>query len=233
MHAIILSRHDVREFDQRIVCYTREAGKREYIARGVKKITSKLSSSLEPSLYVTIAYAAGAERDYVINAEIESPRVNLRSDATTLLLARTSLRIVDEAVTNPESDPRLFDFLESWLTYLDSDNNILFSDTVLSGFIIRFMAYLGFAPRLDECSVCQTIMTDGYFSLASGGVVHSTCYQKPPTLRDVVYDISASDLSLLKNMRDTSWVLLGEQSSSQKINQLVRNFLAYYSEKKA
>ena len=38
MLGIVLSRRDIREFDQLIVFYTREKGKIEVLARGIKKI---------------------------------------------------------------------------------------------------------------------------------------------------------------------------------------------------
>ena len=41
MLAIVLSRRDFREFDQIVSLYTKEKGKLEVLARGVKKITSK------------------------------------------------------------------------------------------------------------------------------------------------------------------------------------------------
>ena len=41
MLAIVLSRRDFREFDQMISVYTKEKGKLNLLARGVKKITSK------------------------------------------------------------------------------------------------------------------------------------------------------------------------------------------------
>jgi len=46
MHSIVLSRRDLKEFDQIITLYTLEQGKIEVLAKGVKKILSKNSSSL-------------------------------------------------------------------------------------------------------------------------------------------------------------------------------------------
>ena len=50
MQAIVLSRRDFREFDQMISLYTREQGKLELLARGLKKVTSKNAAHLEPSV---------------------------------------------------------------------------------------------------------------------------------------------------------------------------------------
>ncbi len=59
MHAIVLSRRDIREADQIITLYSREAGKQELIARGIKKITSKQTALLEPFCYMTYDVVAG------------------------------------------------------------------------------------------------------------------------------------------------------------------------------
>jgi len=42
MYGIVLSRRDFREADQVISILTAEEGKREYIARGVKKLLAKI-----------------------------------------------------------------------------------------------------------------------------------------------------------------------------------------------
>ena len=54
MIAVVLGRRDFHEADQIISCYTKEKGKVELLARGVKKITSKNSAHLEQFSFVDI-----------------------------------------------------------------------------------------------------------------------------------------------------------------------------------
>ena len=61
MQAIALKRKDFREVDQMISFYTRECGKLELLARGIKKIESKNSPHVEPFSYADIEFAAGKE----------------------------------------------------------------------------------------------------------------------------------------------------------------------------
>ena len=69
MLAIVLARHDVREFDQMISLYTRDAGKIEVLAKGIKKITSKNSSNLEVFSVVDVEVAPGKEIDHLTKVQ--------------------------------------------------------------------------------------------------------------------------------------------------------------------
>ena len=69
MKAIVLSRRDFRESDQIISLYTKEKGKLELLARGVKKITSKNSAHLEPFSLVDIDIAYGKEFNHLTKVQ--------------------------------------------------------------------------------------------------------------------------------------------------------------------
>ena len=69
MQAIILDRKDFKEFDQIISVYTKEKGKLELLARGVKKITSKNSAHLEPFSFVDIEIAPGKGIDHLTKVQ--------------------------------------------------------------------------------------------------------------------------------------------------------------------
>jgi hypothetical protein len=69
MEAIVLSRRDFREYDQIITVYTKEQGKLELLARGVKKIVSKNTAHLEPFSYGMIESVPGKEILHLTTAQ--------------------------------------------------------------------------------------------------------------------------------------------------------------------
>ena len=87
MEAIVLSSRDFREFDQIISLYTKEQGKLELLARGVKKIISKNSAHLEPFSNVFIEIAKGKEIDHLTKVVPIMFFPNIRKDLSKSLSA--------------------------------------------------------------------------------------------------------------------------------------------------
>ena len=87
MLALTLSRRDFREADQQISFYTKEKGKLETVARGVKKIVARNAPALEPFALLEIELAHGRGLTYVTRAQTVESFTGLRSDLKKLLVA--------------------------------------------------------------------------------------------------------------------------------------------------
>lgn len=144
MFALTLSRRDFREYDQQIGFYTKETGKIETIARGVKKIISKNSSALEPFALLEIELAPGRELTYVTRAQVIKIFHNIRNNFEKNLLGCYCLNLVNEVVQPGEKDEKIFDLLLSFLNNLDFAEEV--NMKIAYDFILRFMSMLGFAP---------------------------------------------------------------------------------------
>ena len=80
MKAIVLSRRDFREYDQIVSVYTKDLGKQDLLARGIKKITSKNSAYLELFSFVDIEIIKGKELDYIGSVQPVNYFKNIRQD---------------------------------------------------------------------------------------------------------------------------------------------------------
>ncbi len=232
MRAIILSRHDFREFDQRILCYTLERGKQEYVARGLKKITSKLSGMLEPGSLLSIETAEGKELEYLITAEPINLHPRLRADLKKLTLMTATLQRLSASLTNPEPDKKIFNLIESYLEHLDEETAEIYSSVLLGAFVIRLTSALGFTPQLEQCVVCGESIKEGWFSLSAGGIVHAACRAKLAAPTDRGARLTAEEVAQLKIWLNSSWDVVNAGAFSGKLEKLVLNFLLYHSEKK-
>ncbi len=150
MLALTLSRHDFREYDQRIGFYTKEIGKIETIARGVKKIVSKNASALEPFALLEIELAPGRELTYITRAQTISFFKNVRDNFEKNLLGCYCLNLVNDAVQPGEKDDKIFDLLLNFLEDLDSVAEV--NTKTAYDFILRFLGVLGFAPKVDKAA---------------------------------------------------------------------------------
>src|SRR4030042_2940163 len=81
---IILKRRDYQENDRIFCLYTKDFGKIEVVAKGTKKITSKLKGYLEPFYLVKLMIAKGKVFDKLANCNTIKTYNNLRNDPTLL-----------------------------------------------------------------------------------------------------------------------------------------------------
>ena len=164
MKAIVLSRRDFREYDQVVSVYTKDLGKQDLLARGIKKITSKNSAYLEPFSFVDIEIIKGKELDYIGSVQPVNYFKNIRQDLQKSLKAQLVVGLINRVVQVEEKDEKLFLLLKSWLEFLDSfivipsekdSSTVISTEAKRSGeipllidaFIIKFLYLLGFGTE--------------------------------------------------------------------------------------
>jgi recombinational DNA repair protein (RecF pathway) len=147
MLSIVLARRDFREYDQIISLYTKEKGKIELIARGVKKIKSKNTAHLEPFSVVDVGIASGKEIDYLTKVQGVEFYKNIRNDFQKSLISGYIVGLINKLVQVGESDERIFNSLINWLDFLNKNKSrIIFIDS----YVVLFLYYLGFDISYSE-----------------------------------------------------------------------------------
>ena len=152
MLAIVLARKNWREFDQMISLYTRERGKVEVLAKGIKKITSKNSSNLEILSLVEIEIAQGKEIDYLTKVQSIKIFKNIYSDFDKIFIANYVAKLVDANILTQERDENVFNLLTSFLEFLNSAEKIN-SLNLATGFIFKLWHCLGFSVEEEKHQV--------------------------------------------------------------------------------
>lgn len=144
MLSIVFSRRDFRESDQMISVYTKEKGKLNLLARGVKKITSKNSAHLEPFSLVEIEVVPGKEIDHLTKVVPVNYFSNIRADFQKSLAAGFVVSTTDKLIHTNEPDKRIFDLLKNWLENLNLQLYNLQLTTSIDGYIIALLHCLGY-----------------------------------------------------------------------------------------
>ena len=173
MLAIVLSRHDFREFDQMISLYTKESGKREAMARGIKKSTAKNAAALEVGNVVEIELIPGKEVDHIGTVQLVALFSSVRSSLTKIVIACYALIFFERVVKMHVEDYGLFIFLLDFLEMLEKSSVV--SGRTLIAFYVRLLGHLGFAAEFDRCVRGGEAFLAGsppkYFSIQEGGLV--------------------------------------------------------------
>ena len=187
--AIVLSRKDYREHDSLVVFYTLLQGKRILLARGVKKITSKLAGHLEPFNLVDLMSIYGKNWDYVGSVIARETFPIIKKDINRLYYAGLAFNWVQKILEDEQADEDIFNLLTDYLKQLESmsianennkTNNLSKNqgELLFSFFIFKFLAFSGYNPQIKNCLDCGQVISPGqnFFNLNSGGLVCRHCF---------------------------------------------------------
>jgi DNA repair protein RecO (recombination protein O) len=145
LNAIILNRASFREDDLAVTAYSQEHGKITLLARGAKKIKSKLAGHLEPVSLSFLEVARGKTRDQLIGAQIIKSYAGIKNDILKTAYANYFLELLDELTFENHADRRVFVLTQKYLDFLDRAN---YNDLVIGRIVVVFklLALLGFNP---------------------------------------------------------------------------------------
>lgn len=237
MQAIVLARQNFREFDQIISLYTRERGKVELLAKGVKKPVSKNSMHLEPFSHVLVESVPGRELTHLTTAQTIRLFAGIRRDAQKSIAARVATTWVSTVTQAEERDERLFRLLHSWLAFVDSAP---YRHVFLDGFFVGVLSCFGFAPSMEACVVCDKAFQKMAFEkpalyFAGGGIICPSCRKAKEAVEEEMLECTLADVSNLQLLAKSDWGLLERYpmppAEAVRLHTLVYAFTIYHSER--
>ncbi len=169
---IVLRSYPFGEADRIVVLLSPERGMLRTVARGVRKVKSRLRGRLEPFCRVELVLYRGRELDLITSVSVVESHPELRLDLDRLLAASMMANAVD-AVAQPEQRSRsLFDLLSEGLGVLCATGDIW---GLTTAFLLRLAEVVGVAPSLDWCTLCHGEEGLSRFAFEGGGVVCHRC----------------------------------------------------------
>ena len=181
-HGFVLRVSSYRDNDRLYTVYSREYGKFKAVAAGSQKIGSKLAPHLLPFATIDIMAARGRTIDRLASANVRKVYLKPPYHLPTIILAGSFLEIVDTLTRDGQTDYRLFDLLDSYLSELAtllSINDKFWREqarTKLMQFIIEVLHLTGLMVYLNKCDICgQVLNGEINFSWTRHGFLHKEC----------------------------------------------------------
>jgi DNA repair protein RecO (recombination protein O) len=177
-NALVLRVQRLGEADRIITLLTRRHGRVRAVAKGVRKTSSRFGARLEPFGHVDIQCSEGSSLDTV--TQVEGIDLYGRRFIEDYPRYTTASAIVEtaERLTPVEREPSL----RIYLLTLGALNALSQAERppilVLDAYLLRGMAYAGWAPALRNCAVCAEPGPHPDFSVPAGGLVCGNC--RPP-----------------------------------------------------
>lgn len=219
---IIIKRTDLGEADKILSIFTPNLGKVSAVARGVRKITSKLGGHLELFCSVDLILAQGKNLDVVTSAQKNYYFKNLCFNLKRTSHAYYICELVDKFTPDNFKDTRLYNLL---FFALDNINREVFLDgkmgLILNGFKIKLLGILGYGPEFKKCLKCNKNGVGKFFSFSLGGVLCEDClkYDKQSI------KVSFESLKALSFLEKNNFERIGRLDIDRKLMEEVEKIL--------
>lgn len=142
--AIILKYSDSNKVDRILTIYSKERGKINISAKGVKKLESKLRYSIEPISYVSIILVEGKNFLILKDAVLLDQFLNIKKDLEKIKIAKKLAEMIDEAIAGEEKDEDVWNLI---LTTLEELNVGYQVSNIKRDFQRNLIKLLGYDPE--------------------------------------------------------------------------------------
>jgi DNA repair protein RecO (recombination protein O) len=177
--AVIVRRMDYGEADRILTLYTPHYGKLRVIAKGVRKMTSRLAGHLELFMRAHLMLATGRTFDVVTSAQIVEPYRQVREDLPRVSYAYYVAELLDKLTVDDEENRPAYDLLVATLHALDTT---AVPDLVVRSYELHLLGFMGYRPHLFECVGCGEPLTEdaNRWSAMGGGMLCPRCAPADP-----------------------------------------------------
>ena len=178
---------------------TREHGKLDVLARGARRLTSKLMGHFEPLTLLRVAVARGRTLDVISEAEVITAFQSVKTGYQTTARALYVAELVDGFSAESNANPALFDLT---LQTLNAIAEQPMSDLPLRHFDLRLLDLSGFLPELYCCIDCGAELEPERhrYAAGAGGTLCPDC-APPDTL---IRPLSLPALKVLRLLHRTA-----------------------------
>jgi DNA repair protein RecO (recombination protein O) len=167
---IVIGRTNFGEADRIIRLLTPEHGKISAVAKGVRKIKSRLGGHLELFGEVGLMLATGRNLDIITSARLSWYPHQLATQYAQLELAYLFGRLIDRVAQERQAQPELYTHLSQALRATDAGAT---GPLLQLWFKLRVLQLAGYRPELTACLVCgrHDAGTAYFFDASRGGIV--------------------------------------------------------------
>ena len=177
--AIVLKSRRWGDADRIVTCYTLRFGKIRAVARGARRMKSRLGGSIEPFVLcqMDLFEKPGDSLYRLSQVAMQESFLAFREDLTLMTAAARMVNLVAAVVAEGDPDPRMFEALEQGLRSLVASRDP--GLTVLL-FQIRVLGVTGFKPQTHHCASCGRNCPEAapQFSPSAGGLVCHVCARR-------------------------------------------------------
>jgi DNA repair protein RecO (recombination protein O) len=221
--AVIIKKVKLGEADRILTLFTRDYGKIEAVAKGVRRPKSKMAGHLELLTHSQVRLARGRNLDTIIGSQVIESYMALKNDLWLTSSGLYAAELVNQFTVERVSNPSLFRLL---LETLDRLSQAINPDLTLRYFELHLLDLAGYKPQLQECVSCRVELKPvvNAFCCSSGGILCPNCrYEHPAS-----FSISVDALKVLRLFQRSTFDVVPRLKVSPELAQELKAGLASY-----
>lgn len=173
MSGIIISESNLGDYDKMLTMLTPGLGKISCVAKGARRQRSALLAGTQFLCFGEYLMYKGANTYNINSCETIEVFYKLRTDLDKLNNAVYITKIIQDVTEENQNCYKILQlFLNTLYTLSETDKN---PELIISIFKLKLLCFLGFTPRITECTNCKQKENLQYFSLKDNGFKCSAC----------------------------------------------------------
>lgn len=222
IHGVILSRRDIGEADRLLTIFSQEVGKIKVIARGSRRIKSRLACQIEPFSHGSFQIVEGKTFYVLTGAQTVCPFESREKDLEVFSALSYICELLDLTFQEEEPDNYFYQETIKILNMVNNEKDKI--QIILLYFESLLLKTLGYRPNYHQCLECgAAIREEENFQGSFEGIFCSECAQKGKSL-------NKNSVKLLRILSKGDIELVAKLNVSPKdvqvIEELIRYFLA-------
>lgn len=153
VEAIILSRRDYGEADRLLLAFSRSLGKIKIIARGARKIKSKLACTVEPFSVGKYFLAEGKTFYILAGGECNQDNLKISDDIELFKDVSYVTEILDMVTVENQPNETIFNLACETIDFLKANAETK-RQIILRVFEFKVLEFSGFKPQYIICADC-------------------------------------------------------------------------------
>lgn len=173
---VVVKRQDFSESDRILTIFTERFGKVKAIAKGVRKISSKLAGSLEPFMIINLILYEGKTFYTVTGSVIEKEFPDVHDDLKKMADAFYIGEMIDKFEEERQKSGEVFSLLCKTLEALNKHDEKI----VLRIFEVLILKAGGYWGDLSTCIHCRNPLTPtiNFWDGEEGGIICEICQKQ-------------------------------------------------------
>jgi DNA repair protein RecO (recombination protein O) len=214
---ICLKKQEKGEADFLLMVFTEEFGRIEVLAKGVRKISSKLKYGTELFCLIDIEFIQGKGYKTLTDVIVLDKFKSIKSAPANFDVAEKIASVMNALCLKEEKDDQVWRLLIEIFQRL-SNYQLLTTNYQLTYqlayyfFLWNLFSILGYAPELYNCVYCKKklLPENLYFCSEQGGIICSGCsksinYKTGRSAKFVIFAVSVNVVKMLRVFIQKDW----------------------------
>lgn len=169
----MLKIRDFAEADLIVTLFTEEWGKRDAIAKGVKRLNSRLGGVFDLLNRVELVFYEKPHLDLISQGALQRTYPKLKSDLDAVTAALRITRLLEKLLPLHQREAQVYTLFSRFLDLLEQDYPE--REALHLSVVLKLLALLGHRPQLNACVLCGRLTENLFFAAVRGGVICQHC----------------------------------------------------------